>query len=438
MKNGNKENNKETGIRSGKDENENKRLKEYMKIVIVGHVDHGKSTLIGRLFYDTKSLPESVMDEVRAICKAQGKDVEFAYVLDSLEEEREQNITIDTTQSFFRTPKREYAIIDAPGHKEFIKNMITGASQADTALLIVDVNEGVKEQTKRHAYLLDMLGLRQFIVVMNKMDLVDYSEERFDAVKEELIGFFSALKLIPTHIIPVSAKLGDNIAEKSKNIGWYSGPTVLEALDKFELKKSGSKKALRMPVQDVYKINDKRILAGRIESGTLRQGDEIIFFPSGKTSRIKAVEMFNEDRKEAEQGECIGVTIDDPLFIERGEILCRKGEHEPKTTSILNANIFWMAKDDLNKKTRLVLKCATQEHECSIQSINKRIDSSTLSLIEENSSILKPTEVGEVLIKTDRPIAIENFSDCEELGRFVLIDGYDTAAGGIMRDNDIQ
>ena len=220
---------------------EKEKQKEHMKIVIVGHVDHGKSTLIGRLLYDTSSLPDGFIEEIKKTCEMLGRELEFAYVLDSLEEEREQNITIDTTQTFFKTKKREYVIIDAPGHKEFVKNMITGASLAEAAILIVSAKEGVQEQTKRHAYILSMLGIKQVIVAVNKIDLIGYKEEIFNSVKGELLKFLDSVKIKPSYVIPISAKEGDNIAKKSEKIRWYSSLTVLEALDAFETEKKATK-----------------------------------------------------------------------------------------------------------------------------------------------------------------------------------------------------
>ena len=409
--------------------------KEHMKIVIVGHVDHGKSTLIGRLLYDTSSLPDGFIEEIKKTCEMLGRELEFAYVLDSLEEEREQNITIDTTQTFFKTKKREYVIIDAPGHKEFVKNMITGASLAEAAILIVSAKEGVQEQTKRHAYILSMLGIKQVIVAVNKIDLIGYKEEIFNSVKEELLKFLDSVKIKPSYVIPISAKEGDNIAKKSEKIRWYSSLTVLEALDAFETEKKAANKPLRLPVQDVYKIDDKRIIAGRIESGKIKKGDNIIFLPSDKEAVVKSVEAFNEDREEAEAGESIGITTEEELFIERGQVICHK-DRLPKVKDRFKANIFWMSDKQFDINEKITIKCATQEAECFIEKIEKRINSSNLEVIEENAKKLEHTELGSVIIKTKEPLVIENFNDMAELGRFVFVKGYDTVAGGIITEND--
>ena len=403
-----------------------------MNIVIVGHVDHGKSTLIGRLFYDTDSLPVGVIEEIRKTCEMLGRDMEFAYLLDSLSEEREQNITIDTTQSFFKTAKRKYAIIDAPGHKEFLRNMITGAAQADAGVLIVSAEEGVQEQLKRHAYLLSLLGLKQVIVLINKMDKFEYGQTRFDELKNEISAFLAKLGMAPQQVIPISAREGDNVAQKSKNMSWYQGPTVLEALDGFVAKDEEKQKPLRLPVQDVYKIDDKRILVGRVESGTISTGDAIVFLPSGKSTRVKSVESFLKNTTTANRGECIGITTTDPLFVERGEIAIKQTEQKLVPTTTLNAVVFWMARKPVMCNQKILLRCATQEVSCVIEHIHKRIDSSNVTVIEENAVQLNETEVGEVTITTTAPIVVENRTEGEELGRFVLVADNDVAGGGLV------
>lgn len=402
-----------------------------LKIVIVGHVDHGKSTLIGRLFYDTDSISPDKMEELRRTCESMGRKMEFAFLLDHLQEEREQGITIDTTQAFFKTDKREYVIIDAPGHKEFVKNMITGASQAEAAVLIVDVNEGVREQTKRHAYILGMLGINQVAVVINKMDLVNYSEDKFNEVKTSLLSFLNELNIKPSFIIPISATAGHNIAKKHIDMKWYSGMTMLEVLDTFTNHDLPIEKSLIFPVQDVYKAGDKRILVGRMENGKIRKGQDVLFLPSRKESRINSVEMFLEERNEAEAGESIGVTLNDPLFIERGEIICEK-EQQPSVVDRFRANIFWLSRVPFDINEKITIRCATQEVSCNIEKIENRTDSSSLEIIEENATKLLPTEVGTVIIKTKSPMVVDNFNNTKELGRFVILRNNDTVAGGIV------
>ena len=404
---------------------------DVLSFVIVGHVDHGKSTLIGRLLYDTDSLPPDKIEEIRKISADQGKQTEFAYLLDHLEEERKQGITIDTTQVFFKTDKRRYVIIDAPGHVEFVKNMITGASQAETAVLIVDVNEGVKEQTRRHSYMLSLLGLHQVIIVLNKMDLLGFSEERFDTVKNQVQKWLESINIAPTLYIPISAIKGDNIASRSEKMPWYTGPTFLESLDTLQNKQLPEDKPLLFPIQDVYKFDDKRINAGRVESGVIAKGTEIKILPSGQVTSVNSIEKFLEDTDEAVAGECIGITTTDSVFLDRGNVVCLP-QAEPTLTDTVTANIFWMAKRDFSRDQKLDIRCATQQTSCKIENITKRIDSSTLDVIEENADILKNLEVAQVIIKTKKPLVIKDFNDVQELGRFVLVQDENICAGGII------
>ena len=406
---------------------------ENLKFVIVGHVDHGKSTLIGRLLYDTNSLPEGKIEEIKLLCDSLGKDIEFGYVMDHLEEERDQGITIDTAQIFFCSQKRDYVIIDAPGHVEFVKNMISGASQAEAAILIVDAQEGVKEQTKRHAYILGMLGLSQVIVLINKMDLVGYDHIRFESVKKELLEFLSKINIKPSYVIPISAKKGDFIANKTGNIDWYQGLTLLEALDTFKTKESANNKPMRLVVQDVYSF-DKRIIAGRVESGIIRKGDMIKILPLGEETRVKSVEEYLKNVTEAEAGKSIGITTEDKLFIDRGNVIV--GESDlPAITNRIKANVFWMDKTSFKKGESLRFRCSTQEVNCEIEKINRVINSSTLELIAEDASEIKNREVAYLVIRTDKPVVVENFNEMEELGRFVLARD-DTCAGGIITELD--
>jgi len=404
---------------------------DVLSFVIVGHVDHGKSTLIGRLLYDTDSLPPDKIKEVQKASAEAGRETEFAYLLDHLEEERKQGITIDTTQVFFKTDKRRYVIIDAPGHVEFVKNMITGASQAEAAVLIIDVNEGVKEQTKRHSYMLSLLGLHQVIVVLNKMDLVGFSQECFDTVKKDVAGWLKSISIEPTFYVPISAIKGDNVASKSENMAWYTGPTFLESMDTLQNRQLPEDKSLLMPIQDVYKIGDKRINVGRVESGVIEKGNRVKVLPTGRITSVNSIEKYLEDTDKAVAGECIGITTADSVFLDRGNVLCLPDE-EPALTDRIPANIFWMTKSDFGKDQKLTIRCATQETGCKVESIEKRIDSSTLEVIAENADVIKNLEVAEVIIKTKKPVAIKDFNDVQELGRFVLVQNENICAGGII------
>ncbi len=404
---------------------------ETLNFVIVGHIDHGKSTLIGRLLYDTDSLAPDKIEEIRNSSEELGKDTEFAYLLDHLEEERQQGITIETTQVFFKSGGREYVIIDAPGHVEFVKNMITGASHAEAAVLLIDAAEGVKEQTKRHTYLLSLLGIKQIIVLINKMDLVGYSEETFRSIKEKIEKFLAGIGMEGAFYIPISALKGENVTKTSKEIPWYKGPAFLGSLSSLKVEKSEEEKPLLFPVQDVYKIEDKRVTVGRVEAGVIKKGQTIKILPHEQTTKVKTIEKYPFVVNESSSGESIGITTEDRVFLDRGDIVCAEGE-EPRFTDSFYANIVWLSKKDFSKDEKLIIKCATQETTCRIEEIKERINSSTLEVVEENASGLKNLEVGEVLIKTKKPIAVKTFSDVQELGRFVLVKDENTCAGGIV------
>ncbi len=267
--------------------------RDLLKIVVVGHVDHGKSTLVGRLLYDTDSLPPGKVEELTAISARRGMAIEWSFLLDAFQAERDQAVTIDTTQIWFKTAKRDYVIIDAPGHREFLKNMVSGAAAADAAVLVIDAAEGVREQSRSHGYLLHLLGVRQVAVLINKMDLVGYNAERFNAVAHEVTHYLEEIGVQPAVIVPISARQGDNIATPSEMMPWYEGPSLLRALDGFHSVTRPIDLPLRFPVQDIYKFDDRRIIAGRIESGVLRVGDELLFSPSNKVARVRSIETWN-------------------------------------------------------------------------------------------------------------------------------------------------
>jgi bifunctional enzyme CysN/CysC/sulfate adenylyltransferase subunit 1 len=403
-----------------------------LKFVMVGHIDHGKSTLIGRLFYDTNSLPPDKVAELKKASEQRiDGEMEFAFIMDHLREEREQGITIDTAHTFFHTEKREYVIIDAPGHVEFVKNMLTGASQAEAALLIVDANEGVGEQTKRHANLVSMLGVEQIIVVINKMDVVDYEENHFNNLKEEVQEFLGSINLKPDYYIPISALKGDNVAKRSENMEWYQGQTVLESLDSLKNEVPPEDKGLIFPVQDVYKISGKRIAVGRIEAGTLQSGMEVKILPGGGKTTIKSLEKFNEKKNKAVAGESIGITTTDPVFLERGNVLCVEEKYLTISDKV-NSSLIWLSKEAFSKDEKLGLRLATQETRANIAEIRERVDSSSLEILEEKASSINNLEIGEVEIETKKPLAFTKFGDVKEMGRFVLVRGNDVVAGGII------
>src|ERR1700742_3940014 len=346
-----------------------------VSIVIVGHVDHGKSTLVGRLLHETGSLPEGKLEMLQAVSARRGMPFEWSFLLDALQTERDQGITIDTTQIRFRTKSRDVVLIDAPGHAEFLRNMITGASQADGAVLIIDALEGVRDQTRRHGYLLHLLGIKQVAVVVNKMDRVDFSAARFKAVSDEISAHLIGLGVTPSAIIPISARDGDGVAAHTPRIGWYDGPTVVEALDALEPARPLEQLALRLPVQAIYKFDDRRIVAGRIESGHLAAGDEIVIMPAGKIAKIKSVEGWPVTALKGKQGagRSVGITLDRELFIERGDVIAHVGQ-SPRDTRRLRARIFWLHDKELTKGDQILVRLGTREARASVVAIEKAID----------------------------------------------------------------
>jgi bifunctional enzyme CysN/CysC len=409
-----------------------------LRVVFVGHVDHGKSTLIGRIFYDTKSLPEGKVEQIQAACREEGMEFEFAFLLDALLEEQAQNITIDTTQIQFRTEKRPYVIIDAPGHKEFLKNMITGAASADAAVLLIAANEGVQEQSRRHGYLLSLLGISQIVVAVNKMDLVGHDAARFRAVVEEYKAFLSQIGLEARAFIPISARNGHNVASRTPDgadaepMPWYSGPTITEMLDSFEPPKSLAEMPLRFPIQDVYRFDHRRIIAGRIEAGTLRVGDTLVFSPNNKTSKVASIEKWNAPAAtSASAGESIGITLTEQIFVERGHIASHENE-APIESNRFHARLFWMGKRPLVVGARYKLKLTTQELDAEIVSVERIIDASTLEYVAENRREIVRNDVAEVTIQTRGALVMDNAERNALMGRFVIVDQRQVAGGGII------
>ncbi len=405
---------------------------EHMNIVIVGHVDHGKSTLLGRLYADTDSLPVGKLDKVRAICQQQGKEFEYAFLFDAFLEEQEQGITIDTARTFFGWRGRQYIIIDAPGHKEFLKNMVSGAARAEAALLVIDALEGVRDQSRRHGLLLSLLGVKQVAVVVNKMDLVGYRQDVFDGIEKEYREYLASLNVVPDRVLPASAKIGENIASPSKHMPWYAGPTVLDTLGLFKKETAKADKPLRFPVQDVYKFDARRILAGRIAAGRLRVGDRLVFSPSNKTAMVKSLEAFNIEPPpvEAQSGESVGVTLDEQIFVERGEI----ASHEsalPLVSTALKGNVFWLGRRPLQPNRRYVLRLSTREVACEIAAVHRIVSTANLGE-EQGRRDVQRNEVAEVTIRAKSPIAFDLSTSFEHSGRFVLVDEYDIAGGGII------
>jgi bifunctional enzyme CysN/CysC len=407
-----------------------------VRIVIVGHVDHGKSTLIGRLLYETGSLPDGKFESLKAVSARRGMPFEWSFLLDALQTERDQGITLDTSQIRFRTPSRDFVLIDAPGHAEFLRNMITGAAQADAALLIVDAAEGVRDQTRRHGYLLHLLGVRQVAVVINKMDRVDFSEQRFRDIETEISTHLINLGLTPVAVIPISARDGDGVARRTDQIGWYGGPTVVETLDSFMPARQPDELALRLPVQAVYKFDDRRIVAGRIESGRLAVGDEIVIMPSGKTARIRSIESWPEPAqapRTASAGQSVGITLDSEIFLDRGDVVSTVAMR-PKAAQHLRARVFWLHEEPLAVGATINVRIGTAEARGTIAAIEKAVDPGALSATE--ATAVAQNHVGEIDIVLSRPMAVDPYAVNARTGRIVLDMKGRISGGGLVLSLD--
>ena len=410
--------------------------REQMNIVIVGHVDHGKSTVVGRLLADTGSLPLGKLEAVRRECERTGKPFEYAFLLDALSDEQDQGITIDTARCFFKTPRRDYIIIDAPGHIEFLKNMISGAARAEAAALIIDAKEGVRENSRRHGYILSMLGIRQVVVCVNKMDLVGNSQAHFDRIEKEYREFLAGIGAVsPKQFVPIAALHGDNLARRAESMPWYKGPTFLETLDAFAKAPPRDAAPLRMPVQAVYKFtshgDERRIIAGRIDAGTVKVGDKVVFSPSNKSALIRSIEGFNAaERTSISAGWSTGFTLSEEIYITRGEVMSLP-DRAPLVGTRLRANLIWLGKKPFTKDRDYKLKLGAAAMPVRIHKLIKVIDASTLDgeLVKDH---VGRHDVADVILECRQPLAYDLIGDCEATGRFVIVDGYDVAGGGIV------
>ncbi|RLF51509.1 MAG: translation elongation factor EF-1 subunit alpha [Thermoplasmata archaeon] len=414
--------------------------KPHLNLVVIGHVDHGKSTLVGRLLLDTGQFPEHLLQKYKEEAKAKGKEsFALAWIFDQLKEERERGLTIDVAHKRFDTDKYYFTIIDAPGHRDFVKNMITGTSQADAAILVVAAPEGVMAQTKEHAFLAKTLGVDQMVVAINKMDEVDYSKEKFEEVKAEVDKLLKSIgyKDDQLQYVPVSAFHGDNVKEKGK-LNWWDGPTVLEAVNNFKVPEKPIDKPLRWPVQDVYSITGVgTVPVGRVETGVLKPGMKIIFLPSkkpgGVVGEVKTIEMHHEQISQAIPGDNIGANV---RGVSKNEI--RRGDvagpvdHPPTVAKSFIARIVVLNHPTaISKGYTPVFHCHTAQVACRFEELLKKFNPRTGEVIEENPKFLKTGDVALVKIVPTRPMVIEPVSEFPQLGRFAIRDMGQTVAAGV-------
>jgi bifunctional enzyme CysN/CysC len=368
------------------------------------------------------------------MCERRGMPFEWAFLMDAFQSERDQGITIDTSQIWFKTPKRDYTIIDAPGHREFIKNMITGASSAEAAIMLIDAGEGVQQQSRTHAFLLNLLGIRQVVVVVNKMDLVGNAEQTFRAIKAEYVRYLEEIGIVPNFVIPAVARDGDNLVHRSERMAWYDDATLIQALDSF--RSQGDLKALplRLPIQDVYKFDDRRILAGRIASGRLKVGDRIMFSPSNKVARVKSIEAWNAPLpRDAEPGQAIGITTDEQLFIERGEIASHEDD-APIETNVFHGRLFWLGRAPLVQGESYRLRMETRDVQVTVERVEAIYDPDALS--QRPAVKVERNEIADVVLRSYAMLALDEAEQNPRTGRFVLSDGVNIVAGGTISMQD--
>ncbi len=412
--------------------------KPHLNLAVIGHIDHGKSTLVGRLMYDTGAIEAHVIEKYREEAKAKGKEsFAFAWVMDSLKEERERGITIDIAHQRFDTDKYYFTVVDCPGHRDFVKNMITGASQADAAILVVSGKDSVQAQTKEHVFLSRTLGINQLIIAINKMDEVNYDEAKYKKAVEDVSVLLKMVGFKPSEInfIPTSAFEGDNIASHSDNTKWYKGVTILESLDTLKEPDKPTKLPLRIPVQDAYTISGiGTVPVGRVETGTMKKGDKVIFQPGGTIGEVKSIEMHHEEVPEAVPGDNIGWNV---RGIGKGDVrrgdVCGPVDKPPTVAEEFTAQIVVLQHPSaITAGYTPVFHCHTAQVACTLLSLDKKLDPKTGEMKEENPSFIKTGDAAIITVKPTRPLVIENVKEIPQMGRFAIRDMGQTVAAGMV------
>lgn len=416
--------------------------KEHMNLVFIGHVDHGKSTLVGRMLLDTGHIEQHIIEKYRKEAESKGKgSFEFAWVMDGLKEERERGLTIDVAHKRFDSKNYYFTIIDAPGHRDFVKNMITGTSQADAAVLVVAAPEGVMAQTKEHVFLSKTLGVNQMVIAVNKMDATkpEYGEGRFNEVKEEVTKLLKTVgfKDDQVQFVPVSAFKGDNAVNKTDNLGWWKGPTLLEAIDAFKLPDKPTNLPLRWPIQDVYSITGiGTVPVGRVETGILKTGMNLTFQPSDKSGEVKSIEMHHEEVPQAVPGDNVGVNIRGlaKTDIRRGDVAGTTDSPPTVVKSFIAQLAVLQHPSVIAAGYTPVFHCHTSQVACTFEELQKKLDPKTGQVKEENPQFLKTGDIAIVRIRPTRPIVIEKAKEFPQLGRFAVRDMGQTVAAGMVID----
>ena len=420
--------------------------KPHINLVTIGHVDHGKSTLVGRLLFEHGEVPAHIIDQYRKEATEKGKATfEFAWVMDRLKEERERGVTIDLNHKKFETDKYYFTLIDAPGHRDFVKNMITGTSQADAAMLVVSSRdgEGVMSQTREHAFLARTLGVQQLIVLANKMDVTQppFSQERYNQVKADIEKLLSSIGFKNVPIIPISGYKGDNILKPSPNLKWFNGPTLIQALDSLKVPEKPTNKPLRLPVQDVYSITGiGTVPVGRIETGILKVGDKVVFQPADKQGEVKSIEMHHENMTQAEPGDNVGFNVRGIAKndVKRGDV-CGSQSSPPTVVKGFTAQIVVLNHPSvIAVGYKPVFHVHTSQVACRIEEIVKTLNPKDGTTLKEKPDFIKTGDIAIVKIIPDRPLVIEKVSEFPQMGRFAVRDMGQTVAAGQCIDVEVK
>jgi sulfate adenylyltransferase subunit 1 len=399
---------------------------QLLRFTTAGSVDDGKSTLIGRLLYDSKSIFEDQIAAVKASSEKKGFDyVDLSLLTDGLKSEREQGITIDVAYRYFATPKRKFIIADTPGHIQYTRNMVTGASTANLAIILVDARKGLLEQTHRHSFIASLLRIPHVVVCINKMDLVDYSQEVYDRIVEDYKAFASKLQVRDVHFVPISALKGDNVVERSKNMTWYEGPTLLYLLESVHIASDYNHVDCRFPVQMVVRphtleYQDFRGYAGRIEGGIFKPGDEVKILPSGFTSRVKDISLNGESIQEAHAPMSVVMTLEDDIDISRGDMIVRPN-NQPQTGQDLEVMVSWMNQRPLVPRTKYIVRHTTKECQAMVKDIQYKVNVNTLHR-EEGIDRIEMNDICRISLRTAQPLFFDSYAKNRQTGALILID----------------
>ena len=399
---------------------------DLLRFTTAGSVDDGKSTLIGRLLYDSKSIFEDQMEAIQQVSDRKGEEhVNLALLTDGLRDEREQGITIDVAYRYFATPQRKFIIADTPGHIQYTRNMVTGASTANLAIILIDARHGIVEQTKRHSFIASLLGIPHIVYCINKMDLVDYSQEVYNKLVNDLEAFSAKLETKDVRFIPISALKGDNVVHRSEKMDWFEGATLMHTLETVHIASDHNHIDCRFPIQNIIRpqtteYHDYRGYAGRIAGGVFKKGDTIMVLPSGFTSKIKSIDTFGGEIDEAFAPMSVAMTLEDDIDISRGDMIVREN-NKPEVSQDIEAMICWMGENPLKEKGKYALKHTSKDARCMVKEIKYKVDINTLHRNEEDK-VIASNDIARVTLRTTSPLFIDQYSRNRNTGSLILID----------------